>query len=89
MKRIQMLVLAVLVWAAPLAIADVVEAGNTVCPVSGDKVSGKHFVVHAGKRYGLCCLQCEKKFLKDPEKYIAQLEAGSAHEGHDHAGGGR
>jgi len=61
----------------------IVDAGNTVCPVSGDKVSGKHFVEYKGKRYALCCPLCEKDFKKDPEKFIAQLEAGKAHE---HAG---
>jgi len=67
--------------------AEVIEAGNTICPVSGDKVSGKHFVVHEGKQYGLCCPQCAKEFKKNPEKYIAKLKAGKAHEheGHDHS----
>jgi len=64
----------------------IVDVGNTVCPVSGDKVSGKHFVEYKGKRYALCCPLCEKDFKKDPEKFIAQLEAGKAHEpaGHSH-----
>ena len=69
----------------------VVDAGNTVCPVSGGKVSGKHFVEYQGKRYGLCCAHCEKEFKKDPEKYIATLEGsgehahgGPSHEGHNH-----
>ena len=68
-------------WAAEGAIVDV---GNRVCPVSGDKVSGKHFVVYEGKRYGLCCPHCEKEFKKDPAKYIAQLEAGTVHEHAEH-----
>lgn len=52
----------------------IVDVGNKFCPVSGDKVSGKHFVVYQGKRYGLCCPMCENKFKKNPEKYIAQMK---------------
>lgn len=68
------------------AAAAVVDAGNAVCPVSGDKVSGKHFVEYQGKRYGLCCAHCEKEFKKDPEKFIAALgnAGGHPHDGHSH-----
>lgn len=75
----------VFVWAA-----EVVEVGNAFCPVSGDKISGKHFAEHQGKRYGFCCNQCMKKFNKNPEKYIAaleenpSLEAGDEHGDHSH-----
>src|SRR3989338_1907651 len=51
----------------------IVDVHNKYCPVSGEEVSGQHFVEHEGKRYGLCCAQCAKKFEKDPEKYIASL----------------
>ena len=62
------------VWAAEkTAQAVIVDAGNKLCPVSGDPVSGKNFVVYQGKRYGLCCPMCEAPFLKDPAKYIAQM----------------
>lgn len=49
------------------------KAGNAICPVSGDKISGRHSVVHNGKEYNLCCKACVKKFKKNPEKYIAKL----------------
>jgi YHS domain-containing protein len=52
----------------------IVDAGNKLCPVSGDPVSGTNFVVYQGKRYGLCCPMCEKPFLSDPAKYIAKME---------------
>lgn len=52
--------------------AGIVDVGNKTCPVSGDKVSGKHFVEYKGRRYGLCCPHCEKEFKKDPEKFIAE-----------------
>ena len=61
------------VW-LPSASADAVNAGNKFCPVSGDKVSGKDFVEHAGKKYGLCCAMCSGKFTRTPEKYIAKME---------------
>jgi YHS domain-containing protein len=52
----------------------IVDAGNKLCPVSGDPVSGTNFVVYQGKRYGLCCPMCEKPFLSDPSKYIAKMK---------------
>ncbi len=59
--------------------AGLVDAGNKICPISGDPVSGKFFTVYQGKRYGLCCPACEKAFQADPEKYIAKLqESGTA-----------
>ena len=50
------------------------DAGNKSCPISGDPVSGKDFVVYKGVKYGLCCAMCKDKFLKDPEKYIQKLK---------------
>ena len=59
---------------SPLAYAEtaVVDAGNATCPVSGDKVSGKDFVEHDGKKYGLCCAMCADKLNKHPEKYLTE-----------------
>ena len=62
--------------AMPKAGKGVVDAGNKLCPVSGDPVSGKNFVVYKGVRYGLCCPMCRKPFLKDPEKYLTAMKAG-------------
>lgn len=58
------------------------DVGNKICPVSGEAVSGKTFVEHEGKRYGLCCRACALKFKNNPEKYIAAMNSkeGSAHE---------
>ena len=53
----------------------ITDVGNKLCPVMGGPVDGEHFVVYEGRRYGLCCPACEKMFLNDPEKYIAQAEA--------------
>jgi len=66
----------------------VIEVGNSMCPVTGEDISGKHFAEHEGKRYGLCCGQCVKKFNKHPKKYLAKAarddDADSEAEGHDH-----
>jgi len=65
----------------------IVEVGNKMCPVSGDKVSGKNFVEYEGKRYGLCCKMCADKFNKNPEKFIAMLDQDAEAEvaEHDHS----
>jgi YHS domain-containing protein len=52
----------------------VVDVGNKLCPVEGGPVSGQHFVTYEGKRYGLCCPMCDKTFLSDPAKYIAEMK---------------
>ena len=57
----------------------VVEVGNKICPVSGDKIPapgekgtmGDEPVKYEynGKIYNLCCPMCIKDFKKNPEKY--------------------
>ncbi len=51
----------------------IIDFNNTHCPVMGGEVSGKDFVVYKGIRYGLCCPGCDKTFLENPEKYIAEM----------------
>ena len=51
--------------------AAIVDAGNKICPVSGDKVSGKDSYEYNGKNYGLCCPMCTASFEQDPVKYSA------------------
>lgn len=55
------------------ATAGVTDAGNKMCPVSDEEVTGKHFVEYNGKRYGLCCPMCANKFKRDPEKYLKKM----------------
>lgn len=51
-----------------------VEAMNKVCPVMPDhKPNGKAFVEYQGKKYGVCCKSCVKKFNRNPEKYLARM----------------
>ena len=64
-----------------------VEIGNTICPVSGNRVDDGNMgeVVkyeYNGKIYNLCCKMCMKDFKKDPEKYskIAEDEVKEVNE---------
>ncbi len=95
MKKISMvlammMVLSSMAFADPASMGSVRDAGNKICPVSGEAVSGSSFVEHAGVRYGLCCSACAKKFQANPEKYLAQMaQSGGSSEtmdmGADHA----
>ncbi len=59
------------------AVATPVEVGNTICPVSGEKIEPNSSMgemvkaEHKGKIYNLCCEMCLKDFTNDPEKYSA------------------
>ena len=74
---------------------EMMNVGNTVCPVSGQKVGEMGDVVEVeydGKVYNLCCSMCKKDFLKNPEKYskIAEEQAAQTSEsekGHGHMQG--
>ncbi|MFA6321280.1 MAG: YHS domain-containing protein [Candidatus Omnitrophota bacterium] len=48
-----------------------VKVNNTVCPVTGQKVSGSNPVTveYNGKAYNLCCPACIGMFKANPEKY--------------------
>lgn len=83
MKKVGGLVFALLMMASLAYGAAVVDAGNLMCPVGGDEVSGKDFVEHEGKKYGLCCAMCANKFNKNPEKYLSEMTK-SEEENHDH-----
>ena len=59
-------------------VAQPIEVGNKVCPVSGEKVpapgekgemGGAAKYEYNGKIYNLCCSMCIKDFKKNPEKY--------------------
>jgi len=56
---------------APVKSSAVADAGNKICPVSGQKVDGKNFSEYNGKRYGMCCPMCAATFKADPKKYSA------------------
>ncbi|MBU4487815.1 MAG: YHS domain-containing protein [Candidatus Omnitrophica bacterium] len=49
-----------------------VDVGNTICPVTGEKIDEKTKATYAyeGKIYNFCCPMCIDDFKKDPQKYI-------------------
>ena len=52
----------------------------TTCVVSGEKLGemGKPYVfTHQGTEVRLCCEDCQEKFDKHPEKYLAKLAEAS------------
>jgi YHS domain-containing protein len=56
-----------------------VDLGNTICPVSGDKVDNSKLVeVYGGKVYHMCCADCNKDFEKDPAKFAQAVAANPA-----------
>ena len=52
------------------------NAGNKICPVTGEKIDEKTKATHEykGKIYNFCCAMCIDEFKKDPEKYIKKVE---------------
>jgi len=54
-----------------------VDAGNKICPVTGEKIDPKTKVTYEykGKIYNFCCAMCVDDFKKNPEKYIKKVEA--------------
>ncbi len=53
-----------------------VDAGNKICPVSGEKIDEKTKVTYEyeGKIYNFCCDMCIPTFKKDPQNYIKKVE---------------
>ena len=58
------------------AAKNAVDVGNTICPVTGEKIDEKtkETYVYEGKIYNFCCPMCVPKFKKEPEKYIKKIE---------------
>jgi YHS domain-containing protein len=52
------------------------DAGNQICPVSGEKIDAKTKVTYnyQGKVYNFCRASCVEEFKKAPEKYIKKIE---------------
>lgn len=47
---------------------------QTTCPMmEGNPIDKSLFVEYKGKKVYFCCKGCEKRFLSDPEKYVARL----------------
>lgn len=64
---------------APTTQPAAVDLGNTICPVSGEKVGdSKLTVTYDGKIYHFCCDDCPKKFNQDPATYAKAVAADPA-----------
>jgi Cu(I)/Ag(I) efflux system membrane fusion protein len=46
---------------------------QTLCPVMGNPIDPAVFVEYRGQKVYFCCRGCDKKFLENPEKYLAKL----------------
>ena len=60
--------------AAQGAKAEAVLAQKT-CPVMGGAINKAIFVDHNGRRVYFCCAACVDAFKKDPQKYLAKVDA--------------
>jgi YHS domain-containing protein len=90
MKRI-FLVLVIVGFAiltSPYLCMALEDAGNKVCPVTGEKIveGSKAAYEYKGTSYNLCCSMCVDEFGKDPEKYAAEAAKESGHEDSGHEG---
>jgi len=47
---------------------------QTKCPVMGGQINKDIYVDYNGRRIYFCCAGCPETFLKDPEKYLKNLE---------------
>ena len=48
---------------------------NTMCPLLPDEpVDPRYIVTYQGQEIGLCCVKCKRKFLKDPEAWVGEIE---------------
>lgn len=45
------------------------------CPIKGGELDKKVYTDYKGQRIYYCCPGCDKTFLKNPEKYLKQMEA--------------
>lgn len=61
---------------APTAVKGVVNIGNKICPVLGEKIDeqAKATYEYEGKVYNFCCAGCIDTFKKDPQKYVQKVE---------------
>lgn len=61
---------------APSTVAGLKMANNIVCPITGSKVGSMMKDAHVdygGYRVGLCCPDCESKFMKDPDTNLKKV----------------
>lgn len=66
-------VLGVVLLATEPALKEPVQAGNKLCPVSGQAVNPDSSVEVRGRVFGLCCNGCAESLKKEPEKYLGNF----------------
>lgn len=60
---------------------------NTKCPISGEDVGSMEegaSVTYGGYKVGLCCMGCEKTFLKNPDANLKKAMANAGDAAHSH-----
>jgi hypothetical protein len=81
---------------APKRTGLLIDLGNEICPIMGNKVNGETWSEWNGLRVGHCCPPCIEDFLAEPEKTldekgiewraaaaaVAAIKAASGHERH-------
>ena len=45
------------------------------CPITGGTINKSAYTDYNGKRVYFCCSGCPATFLKEPDKYIQQMES--------------
>lgn len=60
---------------APQTESSAVDAGNKICPVTGEEIDEAAKATHEyeGKIYNFCCAMCIDEFKKEPQKYIDKV----------------
>jgi len=51
-----------------------INAGNKICPVTGEAIDGKTTYEYQGKVYNFCCPMCIGQFKNNPQQYIKKIE---------------
>jgi YHS domain-containing protein len=51
------------------------ERVQVTCPVTGNPIDGKTFLMSGGRGINFCCKNCPAKYEQNPAQYKAQLEA--------------
>ncbi len=83
MKKLFSLFFVLLFTASSFGWAESAVSSGSICPVSGEKASGKITHAYQGKTYSFCCPKCLKEFKNHPEKYV-NLNPESVGEHHHH-----
>jgi len=52
------------------------ERVQVACPVTGNPIDGKTFIMSGGQGVNFCCKDCPAKYQQNPAQYKAKLEAG-------------